>query len=134
MAMPPESVDRFTYTCDAAARIIRVVARQTLRVDEILGIIDRQVSEGRWSFGIMYDLRRVETALSKEEAARVSEHANSLAAENGPRGPVALVASTPLLGARAVYAIRTRRTQRVEAFWDTEEAERWLAERLLKAP
>ncbi len=132
MAMSPDPVDRFTYACDAGARIIRVVARQTLTVDDVVGIIDRQIGEERWSFGILYDLRRVEAALSKEDAARVAEHASSMGAAHGPRGPVALVASAKLVGARAVYAIRTRRTQHVEVFWDPDEAQRWLTERLVR--
>jgi len=132
--MPPEPVDRFSYACDAEARIIRVVARQTLTVDDVVGIIDRQVAEGRWSFGILYDLRRVDAALSKQDAARVAEHANSMGAANGPRGPVALVASPQLVAARAVYAIRTKRTMLVEVFWDPDEAQRWLTERLTRAP
>jgi hypothetical protein len=133
MTMAPEPVDRFTYICDAGTRVIRVVARQTLTLDDVVGIIDRQVAEGRWSFGILYDLRRVDAALSKEEAARVAEHANAMGAANGPRGPVALVADTQMVGARAVYAIRTRRTQHVEVFWDLDEAQKWLTD-LLGAP
>jgi hypothetical protein len=132
--MSPEALERFTYACDAGARIIRVVARQTLTVDEVVGIIDRQVAEGRWSFGMLYDLRRVEASLSKQDGARVAEHANSMGAANGPRGPVALVASTQMVGARAVYAIRTRQTQQVEVFWDADEAQRWLTGRLLRTP
>jgi hypothetical protein len=132
--MSPEPVDRFTYDCDAGARIIRVVARQTLTVDDVVGIIDRQVAEGRWSFGILYDLRRVDAALSKQGAARVAEHANSMGAAHGPRGPVALVASTQLVAPRAVYAIRTKQTMLVEVFWDPDEAQSWLTERLFRTP
>jgi len=128
--MSPETVDRFTYACDAGERLIRVAARQTLTVDDVLGIIDRQVAEGRWSFGILYDLRRVDAALSKQDAARVAEHASTTGAANGQRGPVALVARPQMVAARQVYAIRTRRTMHVEVFWDVEEAQSWLMERL----
>ena len=134
MGVSPEPVDRFTYACDAGARIIRVVARQTLTVDDVLAIMDRQVAEGRWSFGILYDLRRVDAALPKQEAAQVAEHASTIGAANGPRGPVALVARTQMVAARQVYAIRTRRTMHVEVFWDVDEAQSWLKERLSRTP
>ncbi len=130
--MSPEPIDRFSYACDAGTRIIRVVAQQTLTVDDVLGIIDRQVAEGRWSFGILYDLRRVDAALSKEESARVAQHAGTKEAANGPQGPVALVTSTRLVAPRAAYAIRMKRTIRVEVFWDPDEAQRWLTERLVR--
>jgi hypothetical protein len=134
MTMSPEPIDRFTYACDATARIIHVVAQQTLTVDEVLGIMDRQAAEGRWSFGMLFDLRRVDTALSKQESARVSEHAGTMEAANGPQGPVALVTSARLVAPRAAHAIRMKRTMLVEIFWDPYEAQRWLTERLPPTP
>lgn len=129
---PPASANEttapFTYACDAPRRTIRVVARRRLTVDEVVGIIDRQCDEGRWSFGILYDLRRVDEALSKEDAMRVAEHARNAGLVHGPRGPVALVARTEMVAARQIYAIRTKRSMQVEVFWDVDEAEAWLTE------
>jgi hypothetical protein len=128
--MSPEPVDQFTYTCDAEARIIRVVAQQTLTVDEAISIINRQVTEGRWRFGTLYDLRRVDAAMTKEDISRVAEYAGPIEVTNGPRGPVALVPSRKLIAPLAAFKIRARSAMQTEVFWDIDEAQKWLAERL----
>ena len=51
--------------------------------------------------------------------------------EHGPRGPVAMVTSRgDMVGTGQVYAFRTVRSMEMQVFWDLQEAEGWLAERL----
>jgi len=127
------TAERFTYACDEARRVVRVVAREPLTSADLVAIIDRQRQEGSWLFGLLYDLRQIEGATSKEDATIVANHVRQSVQEHGPRGPVALVTSkSDMLGAGLVYAHGTRQSMQLEVFWDLQEADQWLAERLSK--
>ncbi len=129
--MANETAQRFSYSCDEARRLVRVTAREPLTAADLVAIIDRQRHEGSWVFGILYDLRRVEGATSKEDAAAVADHVRQSVLEHGPRGPVALVTSkSEMLSTGLVYAHGTRQSIQMEVFWDLQEADQWLAARL----
>jgi hypothetical protein len=126
-------VERFTYTADAERRLVRVNALEPLSGDDLIGIIDRQLAEGSWSYGMLYDLRRTDRITSREDAARVAAHVEQLVSEHGARGPVAMVTSrADMVATGQVYAFRTMKNMQMEVFWDLQEAEAWLAERLRK--
>jgi aspartokinase len=129
--MSNEAADRFTYSLDAERRLVRVVALEALTADDLIGIIDRQLAEGRWSFGTLYDLRRTDRITSREDATTVVTHVQRLVSEQGPRGPVAMVTSRgEMVGAALIYAFHTTHSMPVEVFWDIEEANTWLAARV----
>jgi hypothetical protein len=131
--MPNESAERFTYARDAERRIVRVTTRHVLTVDDLVAIIDRQREEGSWTFGILYDMRRLEGPMSKEDTMRVANHVRQSVSEHGPRGPVALVTrKSDLVGAGLVYAHDIKRSTEIEVFWDVQEADEWLTKRLLQ--
>jgi len=133
--MPNENAERFTYARDAERRIVRVTTRDVITADDLVAVIDRQREEGSWSFGVLYDMRRLEGPMSKEDTMTVANHVRQSVSEHGPRGPVALVTrKSNLVGAGLVYAHDIKRSAEIEVFWDVREAEEWLAKRLQQQP
>jgi hypothetical protein len=120
----------FDYVCDHDRRLIRVTVRATMTRQDWLAIIDRQASEGTWSYGLLYDFRLMMEPVSREDtdaaAARVRQHTLS----KGSRGPLAVVAERPdVLSRSEGYAFLHKRSGiRLEVFWNVDEAERWLDE------
>ena len=118
----------FDYVRDDRRRRIRVTVLATMTRKDWLAIIDRQASEGTWSYGLLYDFRQMMEPVSREDteaaAARVRQHALS----KGPRGPLAVVAERPdVLSRSEGYGFLHKRSGiRLEVFWGIEEAERWL--------
>ena len=52
--------DAYVYVRDDDRRRIRVIAKKRLTAVELVEIVDRQVTEATWSFGMMYDLRALQ--------------------------------------------------------------------------
>jgi len=78
------------YNCDHAARRLTVVSVGAVSREETLAMIDRQVAEGAWSFGLLYDLRQGTTVPTAEDVQQTVLHVGRLTTKHGPRGPVAL--------------------------------------------
>ena len=96
--------------------------------DDWLAIVDRQATEGTWTYGLLYDFRQlsepVPLADSEIVAARVREHS----ATKGARGPLAIVGEVPdvLRGSEGYAFVHKDAGIQLEVFWNVEEAERWL--------
>jgi hypothetical protein len=120
-----------TYERDDARRRIIVTLAGAVTLEDLLGIVDRQASEGAWACGLLYDARRVakEQAGTPEEVRRVFHHVSAHASERGPRGPVAIVTDNPAdYALLRIYSTRIARAEMaVEVFRDPGDAERWLA-------
>ena len=88
----------------------------------------RQAADGAWSYGVLYDLRRMTTSPTGEEWDRIAGRVRFLN-QAADRGPVAVVglANPTQLAAIATYAERLRASGVDVAFFDeTESAEKWL--------
>jgi hypothetical protein len=70
---------------------VLITAPEMLAGDDLVAMSIRYSEDGSWSFGIVYGMRRVTEATSREEAARVAEHVRRAVVTDGPRGRVALV-------------------------------------------
>jgi hypothetical protein len=117
----------FTFEVDEARRVIRVTARETLSGNALIAIIDRQLAEGYWSFGMLYDLRRIDRMTSSGDTRIVAEYVQQAVREHGERGPVAIVTrQAGVLSGGQIYAYHTKSAVRVEVFWDMDEAHAWL--------
>jgi hypothetical protein len=119
---------RFEYVRDDARRRIRVTAHQPLRAEDFIAIVDRQVREHTWAYGILYDLRAVHEATSKADARSGADHLRNYVTVHGTRGAVALVTRTvDMVGTGQMYAFLGAKIGfHVEVFWDLDAAERWL--------
>src|SRR5688572_15080321 len=63
-----------TYARDDAKSRIRITARVTLHAADLIAIVDRQLSEGAWQFGLLYDLRAVSSATPRADVSVVADH------------------------------------------------------------
>jgi hypothetical protein len=124
----PTSLPRFEYTRDDARRRIRVTARETFNRDDLVAIVDRQLQDDAWSYGMLYDMRSLSDAISRADAIAFAEYVRECGIKHGPRGPVALVTrSMKIVGAGQAYAFDVgKQGFVVEVFWDIDEATAWL--------
>lgn len=121
---------RFDYVRDDVARRIRVRVLEPLPADDLLAIVDRQIAEGAWAFGLVYDLRALTGthAASPADARLATERSLEYQRQHGPRGPVAVVTrDVKMIGLGQAHAHEAaRRGVEVQVFWDLAEAEHWL--------
>ena len=124
---PPEPA--FEYIRDDDRLLVTVLAHRPLTVGELLSVVNRQIDDKAWAYGILYDYRKTSDAMSRQDSAVVSAYVHQQVRLLGPRGPVAfVVASGQVLDIVRSYA---RDAQGFEArmFRDIDAAVRWLTER-----
>jgi hypothetical protein len=114
-----------TYTRDDVRRVITVVMTGQVTSDEIIAVVDRQVAEQAWSYGLLYD--SLQTTLNPANVEPVALHIRAAAQRLGRRGPVAVVTRSPgtFRIARAYAAVEDD-VGPVGFFTDRDSAERWL--------
>ncbi len=122
---------RFVYECDRERR--RVLARlgAAATVDDLITIIDRQIADQAWTYGLLYDLKAGNPVpLPTDQARRVAEYVGRCARTLGRRGPVAIVTRNveALRGLLNCDLAGQRLGFDVDVFVAVPEAERWLAE------
>jgi hypothetical protein len=127
---PTTEPDPFSYERDDARRRIHVTAQRTLGRDEFATILARQVDEKTWSYGVLYDLRRMAAAAPPDDARVLADQMIRALIELGPRGPVAVVAwSLDVIHATEEYAGSARRAGlQMRVFSTIADADRWLDE------
>jgi hypothetical protein len=123
----------FTYERDDQRRLISVTMRDPMTFEETLSVVDRQLADGAWSYSLLYDARVMISHATPADARRLLDHVEQLAAEHGPRGPVALVTRDPaVIAAVQRYAFSASKTNiDVQVFWDVDDAEAWLRDAVL---
>lgn len=126
---PEPEVDlrvRFEYARDDERRRIYVTARQALRYHDFLAIIDRQLHEGTWTYGLLYDLGAFE--ITREEAGELTKRVFHHVEVYGNRGPIAVCAGkADLLETTNEYASNAETAGlRVAVFTERIKAEAWL--------
>src|SRR5579864_8747028 len=85
------------FRCDDAHRRVTVVAQNTLTWDEVRGFVDWQLLEGRWEYGVLYDVRGLTSGLSESEDRQLVEYIRAVAKKLPPRGPIAILTPDPRL-------------------------------------
>jgi hypothetical protein len=120
----------YEYIRDDARRRIRINVRDALTGADIIALVDRQASEGTWSYGVLYDMRAVKGAPpSNVETRAVADHVWTRVARYGPRGPVAIVTRAVdmvAVGHMYGYLLGTTVPFELETFRELDAAERWL--------
>jgi hypothetical protein len=121
-----------TYERDDERRRLVVTTVGIVTLDDLIGVMDRQASEGTWSYGMLYDSRRVASIASQADVRAGLKHSESLSRVHGRRGPVAFVTTMPAAyGMVRMYSTLAGQVQQsVEVFRDIGDAERWLAAQL----
>jgi len=117
-----------TYDVDEHRRWLLLTATGVLTAEETLAVIDRQIAEGHWTHGMLYDIRDAEELPKPSEIFTILEYVRKQVGQHGPRGPIAIVAppSRNLQRVRT-YASLTESTRLIMATFDTVgEASIWL--------
>ena len=116
------------YERDDARHRVLIMTTGHVTTEDVLGAVDRQAAEGTWSYSVLYDMRTGKNIPAPEDLRRVVMHVGMLTARHGPRGPVALVTTTPQMSrmARAYSKLGELTALDVEVFTHIEDAEQWL--------
>lgn len=118
----------FDYRLDDARRVIRLTATEPIGLLDVTTMVDRQLADGAWQYGMLVDARQA--ILSPVDSRGLFEYIRKIVEQHGPHGPIALVRRQDL-GSAQVFAFRSAESDlSFEVFWDVDEAERWIASRL----
>src|SRR5713101_5171433 len=99
------------YDRDDARRRVVITMQGAFQTVDVLAVIDRQRIEGVWSCGLLYDLRAVIGYPTIEDLRQIMNHVEQSAPAERHRGPVAIVATNPILyGMLCTYAALARST------------------------
>jgi hypothetical protein len=122
----------FHYVRDDARRRIVIALRQLLPTGNLLAMVNRQLTEGTWTYGALYDLRALLGAPSRVDAIVAARHVGGLIQAHGPRGPVAIVTrAREMVAAAHAYAFDSALGGHpVEVFLNLDDADYWLAHRM----
>ena len=118
-----------TYERDDARRRISVSVSGTSSIEEIIGIVSRQLADGAWTYGILYDASLDLSQPSTADVRSIVEFVGRCIAQYGPRGPVAIVTPHPSsYGMSRMYSTLGEPVNlSVGVFRGIPEAEAWLA-------
>ena len=116
------------YERDEVRRRVVVTVEGLFETDDMFAIMARQRAEHTWTYGILYDLRGMTGEPTVTDLRQILSEAAELRQGEGPRGPVALLATAiALYGRLCTYAALGRSTTlSIEVFRDRSEAEQWL--------
>ena len=112
------------YERDDARRRVVVTIQGPFAVADFLAVMERQRDDGAWTYGMLSDLRGMTGEPAIDDLRQFMSEAERT---TQPRGPVAILATDPVIYGRAcTYAALTRATLTIEVFRDLDKAEQWL--------
>jgi len=112
------------YELDDARRRLVVTVEGPFAVADFLAVMERQRDDGAWTYGMLSDLRGMTGEPAIDDLRQFMSEAERT---TQPRGPVAILATDPVIYGRAcTYAALTRATLTIEVFRDWDKAEQWL--------
>jgi hypothetical protein len=117
-----------SYQRDDARRRIVVTVEGNVSAAEALAVVSRQLADGAWSYGILYDARNDTSQPSTADVRSIVEYVGRCIVQHGPRGPVAIVTRSPsTYGMSRMYSTLGEPVNlTVEVFREIEAAEAWL--------
>jgi hypothetical protein len=120
----------FHYRRDDARRRITLTLTDPLTVTELVATAERQVADGGWQYALLVDARATFVALEPMNMLLFVSRLRELVAVKGPRGPVAVVTQKSAAVSAQMYRFFGGKTESFEVFWDLEDANQWLDERI----
>jgi hypothetical protein len=115
------------YERDDARRRVVVTVEGAFETRDMFTVIARQRAEDTWSYGLLYDLRRMKGRPTFQELRDILSQAATPQANERRRGPVAVLATDPIVyGVACTYAALGREKLTVQVFRDVDDADRWL--------
>jgi hypothetical protein len=124
------------YHRDDMQRRIVAIGAGLFSADDILGIFERMRAEGTWTYGALYDVRRMVGRPSLSDLKRLRDGAGQLGPGGEQAGPMAVVAvvATDQLYSRACAYAAMGPPGRFDVFADRGEAEAWLVMHTPRSP
>ena len=116
------------YVLDHARQRLTIIGLDPVGEPDVVEWLERQAVDGAWAYGTLVDLRFVNWNPSTAEVRGFLHQIEILSATHGQRGPVAIVATQPVLFGMAHMYSALSAEGRVEPFYELAESERWLAE------
>jgi hypothetical protein len=116
------------YEREDARRRVVVTAEGAFQTSDMIAVIARQRAEDTWSYGMLYDLRRVTGRPTLADLREIMGHAAPHPPAGRQRGPVAILVTDPkMYGVACTYAALGRSKLTIRVFRDFDDAELWLA-------
>jgi hypothetical protein len=120
------------YERDDVRRRVMVTVEGPFAVADFLAVMERQRDDGAWTYAMLSDLRGM---TGKPAIDDLRQFLSEAARTTEPRGPLALLATDPVIYGRAcTYAALARATLTVEVFRNLDEAEQWLTAQTKATP
>ena len=117
------------YVRDDDRRRLVLTATGTITCEDAIAAIDRQIDEGAWRYGILYDIRDVEILPMPSAIFDILDYVRGRVVTHGPRGPLAILTTAARDEPRVrTYTSLGHPSARVATFTDPEAASQWLAE------
>ena len=119
------------FVLDDVRLIVRVTVSGPFDPEGIVALLERQLEERAWGYGVLFDMRTVDVQPTSADLTRISSTIASMGGDV-KRGPAALVVREGEQYARACayLALGVRRGREIDVFRHADEAEEWLRERL----
>ena len=117
------------YDRDDARTLLVLTARGDVTLADVLGVLDRLVSEGLWTHRMLYDGRqRNKSLLSEADVRNLAMHLAILTEKLGVRGRVAIVSLEPASAWADKYRILVQQhvNLEIDIFRDIASAMTWL--------
>ena len=111
-----------SYTRDVARRRIVVIGDGPLTAEDLIGVVNRQVSDNAWTYGLLY-----EATAAPEAIDPLLVYLRQAGRSLGPRGPIAVVSLGPDVDNVARYVASSE--GEIAVFTSRRAAETWLDNR-----
>jgi hypothetical protein len=122
------------YQLDDINRRIRLTLTDPVTVADFLASVECQLANGAWSYGTLVDARIPFTAPRASDMREFVAGVRELIQTHGPRGPVAVVTrESGAISSSQMYNVFGGKTESIEVFWDLDDAQQWLDEKLAEA-
>jgi hypothetical protein len=118
------------YERDDGRTLLVLTVRGDVTLADVLGVTDRQVREGLWTYRVLYDARqRGKSLLSEADLRNLAMHIAILSEKRGARGRTAVVSiQTTRSGLDDKYRILVQQhvNLEIDVFRDFASAMTWL--------
>src|SRR5712671_2776973 len=116
------------YECDHKRRLITATFTEPHTIEEVLGVIERQMADNAWEYATLHDMRATTHLSPVDEARRITARVQALGAGR-QRGPVGMAISrTPeQLREGLRFAEATKHIGTLEVLLTKAQLEEWLA-------
>ncbi len=117
----------WTLARDETAKRIVAIGEGEFRAGEVIQVLAELRDAGAWTYGMLFDCRRMSGATTVADVKPINEVTASL---DEPRGPIAIIATDPHLYSMACAYAALPNSGTVAVFRSPTEADQWLASQM----